>query len=105
MGSTNADGFNANTGDDLSLAGDRLLGTNDDFLAPRNVDLDAYNDPSNTIRPFDPVYFGFDQYNINASERDKLAEIASFYNLTRSKASYRRLLRLERNTCIQQIIG
>ena len=78
LDSTNADGFNANTGDDLSLAGDRLLGTNDDFLAPRNVDLDAYNDPSNTIRPFDPVYFGFDQYNINASERDKLAEIASF---------------------------
>ena len=78
LGSTNADGFNANTGDDLSLAGERLIGTNDDFLAPRNVDLDAYNDPSNTIRPFDPVYFGFDQYNINASERDKLAEIASF---------------------------
>ena len=24
------------------------------------------------------MFFGFDQYNINASERDKLAEIASF---------------------------
>ena len=35
-------------------------------------------DPLNVIRPFNPVYFGFDQYNISASERDKLVEIAEF---------------------------
>lgn len=65
-------------GDDLSLAGNTLLGINDDLLAPREADLDAFNDPSGTLRPFDPVYFGFDQYNINPSEREKLAEIARF---------------------------
>ena len=75
---TGTGGFNSGNGDDLSLAGDPLLGTTDDLLAPRNSDLNAFNDPANTIRPFDPVYFGFDQYNINASEREKLSEIAAF---------------------------
>ena len=67
-------------GDEFSPAGDPLIGVNSDLLAPRNKDLDAFNDPLNTIRPFDPIYFGFDQYNINSSERDKLAGIAEFLN-------------------------
>jgi|TARA_B100002019_G_scaffold190927_1_gene165131 peptidoglycan-associated lipoprotein len=75
---TGVGGFNTGTGDDFSIAGDPLLGINDDLLAPRGNALDAFSDPLNTIRPFEPVYFGFDQYNINASERDKLTEIASF---------------------------
>jgi len=75
---TGVGGFNTGTGDDFSIAGDPLLGINDDLLAPRGNALDAFSDPLNTIRPFEPVYFGFDQYNINSSERDKLTEIASF---------------------------
>ncbi len=75
---TGVGGFNTGTGDDFSIAGDPLLGINDDLLAPRGNALDAFSDPLNTIRPFEPVYFGFDQYNINASERDKLTEIATF---------------------------
>ena len=75
---TGVGGFNTGTGDDFSIAGDPLLGINDDLLAPRSNALNAFSDPLNTIRPFEPVYFGFDQYNINASERDKLTEIASF---------------------------
>ena len=75
---TDVGGFNTGTGDDFSIAGDPLLGINDDLLAPRGNALDAFSDPLNTIRPFEPVYFGFDQYNINASERDKLTEIATF---------------------------
>jgi peptidoglycan-associated lipoprotein len=75
---TGVGGFNTGTGDEFSIAGDPLLGINDDLLAPRGNALDAFSDPLNTIRPFEPVYFGFDQYNINASERDKLTEIASF---------------------------
>ena len=75
---TGVGGFNSGTGDDFSIAGDPLLGINDDLLAPRGNALDAFSDPLNTIRPFEPVYFGFDQYNINASERDKLTEIATF---------------------------
>ena len=70
-----------NTGDDLSPAGSALDGNlfaNDDLLPPRDLGLDAFSDPLNVIRPFDPVYFGFDQYNINATERAKLVEIAEF---------------------------
>ena len=77
--SASSDAFNNGTGDDLSLAGDPLLGSvGNDLLAPRSDSLDAFNDPLNTIRPFEPVFFGFDQYNVNASERQKLSEIAEF---------------------------
>lgn len=73
------DGINNGSQDDFSLAGESLEGTFDnDLLAPRSQSLDAFSDPLNTIRPFEPVYFGFDQYNINQSERGKLAEIADF---------------------------
>ena len=75
-----ADSLRNLPGDEFSPAGDPLIGVNSDLLAPRNKDLDAFNDPLNTIRPFDPIYFGFDQYNINSSERDKLAGIAEFLN-------------------------
>ncbi len=70
-----------NAGDDLSPEGSALDGnlfTSDDLLSPRDSGLDAFSDPLNVIRPFDPVYFGFDQYNINATERSKLVEIAEF---------------------------
>jgi peptidoglycan-associated lipoprotein len=30
--------------------------------------------------PFDPIFFGFDQYNVGAEERAKLQDIASFMN-------------------------
>ena len=77
--SAGSDAFNNGPGDDLSLAGDPLLGSvGNDLLAPRSDSLDAFNDPLNTIRPFEPVFFGFDQYNVNASERQKLSEIAEF---------------------------
>lgn len=72
-------GFNAD--EELSPVGSALDGNllgGDDLLSPRDPGLDAFNDPLNVIRPFDPVYFGFDQYNIVASEREKLVEIASF---------------------------
>ena len=77
--SPGSDAFNNGPGDDLSLAGDPLLGSvGNDLLAPRSDSLDAFNDPLKTIRPFEPVFFGFDQYNVNASERQKLSEIAEF---------------------------
>jgi len=53
------------------------LGFNDP-LSPRDPALEAFSDPLNVIRPFDPVFFGFDQYNIGADERSKLIEIAKF---------------------------
>ena len=77
-GTSSTDSLSDATGDEFSLAGDPLLGFNNDLLAPRDKDLDAFNDPLNTIRPFEPVYFGFDQYNIGADERTKLQDVASY---------------------------
>ena len=60
-------GFN-NGVDDLAGLGDPLRG---DFggldpLAPRDTALSAFDDPLNVIRPFEPVLFGFDQYNLSS---------------------------------------
>ena len=71
-------GFNSGT-DALSPTGSDLQGTlGNDLLVPRDSALDAFSDPLNVIRPFDPVYFGFDQYNVSAAERPKLVEISKF---------------------------
>lgn len=53
-------------------------GFGDDPLAPLGNTLDGFNDPANVIRPFEAVYFGFDQWGVDASERGKLEEVASF---------------------------
>jgi peptidoglycan-associated lipoprotein len=52
--------------------------TDSDLLQPRDAALEGFSDPLNTIRPFDAVLFGFDQYNLSAEERPKLQEIAEF---------------------------
>ena len=72
-------GFNDGA-EDLAGLGDPLSGDFTDFdpLAPRDSGLSAFDDPLNVIRPFEPVFFGFDQYNINAPERVKISEIADF---------------------------
>ena len=73
-----ADGFNQE--EEFSALGSPLRGDfgDKDLLAPRDSALEGFSDPLNTIRPFDPVLFGFDQYNLTAEERPKLQEIAEF---------------------------
>lgn len=73
-----AAGFNQ--GDEFSELGAPLRGdlSDSDLLQPRDAALEGFSDPLNTIRPFDPVLFGFDQYNLTAGERPKLQEIAEF---------------------------
>ena len=42
-----------------------------------------WSDPDalkNAERPFEPIFFGFDQYNIGSDERQKLQDIAVFMN-------------------------
>ncbi|MDG1326515.1 MAG: OmpA family protein [Opitutales bacterium] len=81
INSNNLGGKGFNNGvDDLAGLGDPLRGDfdNTDPLALRDPSLSAFDDPLNVIRPFDPVFFGFDQYNITASERPKVSEIADF---------------------------
>jgi peptidoglycan-associated lipoprotein len=74
-----ASGFN-NGVDDLAGLGDPLRGDfgDSDPLAPRDTALSAFDDPLNVIRPFEPVLFGFDQYNLSSSERPKISEISEF---------------------------
>ena len=73
-----ASGFNQ--GDEFSELGAPLRGnlSDSDLLQPRDGVLEGFSDPLNTIRPFDAVLFGFDQYNLSAEERPKLQEIAEF---------------------------
>lgn len=77
-GGENGDGFNSGA-DDFAQGGDLINNPlNDDILSQRNPNLAAFSDPNNVIRPFDPVYFGFDQYNLAAAERSKVKEVADF---------------------------
>ena len=77
-GDENGDGFNSGA-DDFAQGGDLINNPlNDDILSQRNPNLEAFSDPDNVIRPFDPVYFGFDQYNLAAAERSKVKEVADF---------------------------
>ncbi len=75
---SSTNGFNQ--GDEFSALGTPLRGDfgSEGLLAPRDSALEGFSDPLNTIRPFDPVLFGFDQYNLTAEERPKLQEIAEF---------------------------
>jgi hypothetical protein len=71
-GSAGASGFNQ--GDEFSELGAPLRGnlTDSDLLQPRDAALEGFSDPLNTIRPFDAVLFGFDQYNLSDQSFRKL---------------------------------
>ena len=68
-------------GDELSPIGATISGIGaDDGLAPQDP---FWSDPDalqTAERPFDPIFFGFDQYNIGTDERQKLQDIAIFMN-------------------------
>jgi outer membrane protein OmpA-like peptidoglycan-associated protein len=54
-----------------------VLGT-PDLLLPRNPEHEKFMDPGNSIRPFEAVYFDFDQFNLAPNERGKVIELAEF---------------------------
>ena len=75
------EGFNGgvNGTDFAAGAGSGIdAGFGDDPLAPLDPTLEGFNDPANVIRPFESVYFGFDQHGVAPSERGKLEEVATF---------------------------
>ena len=59
------------------------LGT-PDLLSPRDSVDFTFSDPLNNIRPFEPVYFDFDQYVMQEQERSKVISVASFLQQNRS---------------------
>jgi peptidoglycan-associated lipoprotein len=71
------DGFNSGV-DDFADLGSPIKGSFDDNeLSERNPSLSSF-DGDNAFRPFEPVLFGFDQFNINAPEREKISKIAQY---------------------------
>ena len=91
-GSSNdlAGGENEN---DLSPIGSTISGLGgEDGLMPQDP---FWSDPDtiqNAERPFDPIFFGFDQYNIGTDERQKLhqyelEELNSFKRLNDGKGT------------------
>ena len=60
--------FNANE-DGFSPAGSALSGnlSDEELLTSRNPGLEAFSDPLNVIRPFDPVFW-IRSYNISGTE-------------------------------------
>ena len=65
--------------DDLSPVGATITGLeDDDSLLPQDPFWSDSNNFANGDRPFEPIFFGFDQYNVNSEERGKLMEVVSF---------------------------
>ena len=65
---------------DTSPLGATITGLDgDDGLIPQD-DFWSQSDFGDGERPFDPIFFGFDHYNIGAEERAKLQDIASYLN-------------------------
>ena len=72
-----------NGGDDLSPLGATISGLEgDDELFPQDPFWGDSAIPDNPDRPFEPIFFGFDQYSIGSEERAKLQNIASFLKET-----------------------
>ena len=71
----------ANSAEEFSPIGATISGIDgNDGLAPQDP---FWSDPDaleTAERPFDPIFFGFDQYNIGSDERQKLQDIAVFMN-------------------------
>ena len=82
-GSNNSDsvgnnGFNSGSNDDFADLGTPIRGSfDDDELSERNPALSSFSG-ENAFRPFEPVLFGFDQFNIKAPEREKISKIAQY---------------------------
>lgn len=68
----------ANSGDELSPLGATITGLDgEDGLFPQDTFWDPDSYDSGELYG-DPIFFGFDQYNIGAEERTKLQEVASY---------------------------
>ena len=73
------DDLAVDSGDELSPIGATISGLDgEDGLFPQDPFWTDTENLASGDRPFEPIYFGFDQYGISAEERTKLQDIASF---------------------------
>jgi peptidoglycan-associated lipoprotein len=78
-----ADDLAYNEGDELSPIGATISGLDgEDGLFPQDPFWGDSENLANGDRPFEPIFFGFDQYSIGSEERSKLQAISSFLNET-----------------------
>ena len=72
------DGSLADEGE-LSPLGTAITGLDgSDGLLPQDPFWDEPGRMDNPERPFEPIFFGFDQYNVGAAERAKLQDVAGY---------------------------
>ena len=70
-----------NSQDDLSPIGATISGLDpDEGLYAQDPFWSDADNLENGDRPFEPIFFGFDQYNIGSEERTKLQDISEFLN-------------------------
>ena len=68
-------------GDDISPLGESISGLDStDGLLPQDPFWNDSDALANADRPFEPIFFGFDQYSIGTEERTKIQDIANFLN-------------------------
>ena len=75
----NGDGTSGEEEDLLSPVGATITGLTGDGLAPQ--DPFWGDNLANGERPFEPIFFGFDQYNVGAEERAKLQDVAAYLDV------------------------
>ena len=72
-----------NNDDELSPIGATISGLDgEDGLFPQDPFWSDQDTLGNGDRPFEPIFFGFDQYSVGTEERSKLQDIASFLSDT-----------------------
>ena len=72
------DGSLADEGE-LSPLGTAITGLDgSDGLLPQDPFWDEPGRMDNPERPFEPIFFGFDQYNVGTAERAKLQDVAGY---------------------------
>ena len=71
-------------GEDIFAAGGEGIDAGfggEDVLAPLDAGFAGFADVANVDTPFEPVYFGFDQYSVGSAERTKLQQVAEYLQI------------------------
>ena len=77
------DGTGNLVGDDFANGGETINADLGDGLVLQDS---SWGDPAalaGAERPFDPIYFGFDQYGVGRGERSKLQQVAEYLQINR----------------------
>ena len=77
------DGTGYLDGDDFAAGGESISADLGDGLVLQDS---SWGDPAalaGAERPFDPIYFGFDQYGVGRGERSKLQQVAEYLQINR----------------------